>query len=371
MASEYAGSLRSGIAPPGALAGRGAGGTDGLGTASDRRRARGAERAPGGPRGRLDWPDGRRPADRPRDRLAAGDGRPVAEGRGHPAGSRVAADARGAEPSDRDRRRRPRAAGAPAGGRHGGAGRPARADAAAGRGPGSDGHERWPRHGPAPPRSGDGHRRAEPEPGPADGRRGRGLCRGAGRRRGAPARVDQRRRSSGSRGVSIGRPPTSAPRPRSAPTTSRSTTGCAALRYLVPVLPVAADALKGRLSADIELGSRGADLAAPCRGISGHGGVVLKRVSLDGTPMIAESRAADRRGVATGRVDPHEFRHRGRAGLHRPAHARHRQDANHDVGLDRPRRPGRLPDADQRPRRSPTRPGPPPPRRAEGGRPGR
>lgn len=70
--------------------------------------------------------------------------------------------------------------------------------------------------------------------------------------------------------------------------------GMRVLRYIVPVLPAAADALKGRLSADIHLSGRGATWPALSRAISGHGGVALKRVALDGTPLIAElSRLAD------------------------------------------------------------------------------
>ena len=63
--------------------------------------------------------------------------------------------------------------------------------------------------------------------------------------------------------------------------------GMSVLRYIVPVLP-AGSAVKGRLDADMSFGGRGPTWPALCRGLSGHGGLALNRVALDGTPIIAE-----------------------------------------------------------------------------------
>jgi uncharacterized protein involved in outer membrane biogenesis len=70
--------------------------------------------------------------------------------------------------------------------------------------------------------------------------------------------------------------------------------GMRVLRYVVPVLAGASTAVKGRMNADIYVQGRGPSWPVLCRDLSGHGGVALNRVALDGTPLIAElSRFAD------------------------------------------------------------------------------
>jgi AsmA protein len=74
--------------------------------------------------------------------------------------------------------------------------------------------------------------------------------------------------------------------------------GMRVLRYVVPVLAGAPPAFKGRLNADIYVHGRGPSWPALCDDLSGHGGVALNRVALDGTPLIAElSRFVDLGGT--------------------------------------------------------------------------
>ena len=138
--------------------------------------------------GRLRRPAGRDSPDQPGDRLAAGHGGPLAEGRRHPARLRAVPDARRPLPAGAGRGGRRRAARPPPRRRDDRAGRPDPARAGAADSP--DGRM------PPPERrvdvqlhraTRDGRRRADPDPAPTAGRRGRGIRRGAaGRRRAAP-----------------------------------------------------------------------------------------------------------------------------------------------------------------------------------------
>jgi AsmA protein len=70
--------------------------------------------------------------------------------------------------------------------------------------------------------------------------------------------------------------------------------GMTILRYVVPVLAGASTAVKGRMNADVYVQGRGPTWPILYRDLNGNGNVALNRVSLDGTPLIAEiSRFAD------------------------------------------------------------------------------
>jgi hypothetical protein len=74
--------------------------------------------------------------------------------------------------------------------------------------------------------------------------------------------------------------------------------GMRALRYIVPVLAGASSVVKGRLDADLYIHGQGPTWPALCGGLTGHGVVALRRVALDGTPLIADiSRFAELAGT--------------------------------------------------------------------------